>query len=232
MGEFRRLMTIVLVAGIAAGLALAAVQIATIGPLIRVAEQYETATAGHDHPATAAPAEWQPSDGFERTGYTVLGTLLVGIAYAALLFGGAALLSFEVDVRRGILLGLAGFASFALAPALGVAPRPPGVAGAELHSAQIWWIATAIATAIGLALIARARGRWSWRIAGPIVLVAPHLVGAPHAEPARTDALRELSSRFAVTSVATQAVFWLVLGVIGGYVYQKTLSISATSRTA
>jgi cobalt transporter subunit CbtA len=224
MGEFRRLMTIVLVAGIAAGLALAAVQIATIGPLIRVAEQYETATAGHDHPATAAPAEWQPSDGFERTGYTVLGTLLVGIAYAALLFGGAALLSFEVDVRRGILLGLAGFAS--------LAPRPPGVAGAELHSAQIWWIATAIATAIGLALIARARGRWSSRIAGPIVLVAPHLVGAPHAEPARTDALRELSSRFAVTSVATQAVFWLVLGVIGGYVYQKTLSISATSRTA
>lgn len=226
MHAFRGLMTIVLIAGAAAGLLLSAIQHVTIGPLIVQAEAYEHASADHmDHGAAhVAPVahaeEWQPADGLERTSYTVLGTVLTGIAFAALLFGVASLLDLQLTPLRGVWLGVLAFVCCTLAPALGLPPRPPGAAAAELYSAQIWWAGTVLATAVGVWAIARARGSWTRIPTGVLLVLLPHLIGAP--SPIGESAVpKELADTFAIASVATQAVFWIVLGAIGGWALRQ-----------
>src|SRR5437868_8564451 len=78
MDGFRRLMTVVLITGIVAGAVLAALQLIAIRPMIQVAEVYETQLrdAGKLRPEDSM--EWQPSQGFERIGYTIASTVLLG----------------------------------------------------------------------------------------------------------------------------------------------------------
>ncbi len=49
---------------------------------------------------------------------------------------------------------------------------------ADLMDRQIWWIATAAATAGGLALIAF-KGTAVWSMLGVALIAAPHIIGAP-----------------------------------------------------
>ena len=212
MDRFRRLAQIVLLSGAAAGVALFLLQRVVVIPLLQTAETYETAAARGDHPHE----EWQPDEGAERTAYTALGTVLLGIAWAAVLFGGAALAGVELDVRRGVIVALAAFACVTLAPAFGLPPSPPDAAVGDLRARQLWWIATAGLTAAGLFLILRARGNWTLRAIGAFVIALPHLVGAPAATEASL-VPAALERRFAVASVATAGLFWMVLGAAGGY---------------
>ena len=153
MNQFRRLMLVALSSGALAGLLLFAVQHFTVVPLIESAEAYEN--AAHQTAGEAQDHEgWQPADGWQRTSFTALATVLSGIGFGALLFGSLALAGRTVDARRGALWGLAAFACFGLAPALGLPPQPPGVAVADLYARQLWWAGTA------LALSAPARGQW------------------------------------------------------------------------
>lgn len=224
MDAFRRLMGGALVAGAIAGVVLFLLQWGLMLPLIQEAERYEHAAhaahadaAGASGAATGHEAAWEPSEGFERTAYTALGTTLTGIAYAAVFFGVAALLGLTLSGRHAWWLGLAGFACFALGPAIGLPPRPPGAAVPELQAAQIWWLATSLATAVGLWLISGRDSSWQRRGIGILFLLAPHLVGAPR--PHHTDTLpRDLIWQFALASVGTQAVFWLVLAKVGSLV--------------
>jgi cobalt transporter subunit CbtA len=231
MDAFRRLMTVVLIAGAAAGLLLAAVQHVTVGPLIYRAEGHEH--AGHEAHAsergTVTPEEWQLRDGVERIVYTVLGTALTGIAFAAVLFGIASALGLQLNFTRGLLLGLVGFACCALAPAIGVPPKPPGAAAADLHAAQIWCVSSAIATAVGLWTIGRSDGSWIWRVGGMFVIALPHLIGAP-APIGSSPIPPELSRQFAIASVATQAIFWIKLGGLGGLLYARAFRSSSMER--
>jgi cobalt transporter subunit CbtA len=222
LAGFRRLMRVALVAGLSAGAVLAALQFFAIRPMIQVAEVYETALQHAGKLPPDNPLEWQPTEGLERVGYTVASTLLLGVGYAALVFGLASLLGLRIGAREGLLLGIAAFACVSLAPSLGLPPRPPGVEGAELNAAQAWWTATAGATAIGLALIAFAKGRSMWRAAGVGVMLLPHLVGPPSVAPPLTDALRALSVKFALVSIVTQGAFWVVLGTTGGWFTART----------
>lgn len=222
--DFRQLMTHAAGAGLLAGVVLFLVQLAFIRPLIQHAEMleqqrmaHESVAAPHDHDAAAAPVrvEWTPSDGLERTAYTALGTVLTGLAFSAVFFGVASLLGVQLTVRRGVALGAAGFVCFALAPAVGLPPKPPGVAGAPLESAQVWWAATVLFSAVGLWLLTRP-GASSAACAGALlVLAVPHLIGAPQAPPLSVPAV--FAWRFALTSVATQGVFWILLGAMAGW---------------
>jgi cobalt transporter subunit CbtA len=221
--QFRHLMLVVLLSGALAGILLFAMQHRLVVPLIETAETYETA-AEHAMPGMVHEDEgWQPADGIERTAFTALSTMLAGIGFAAVLFGAASLSGRRIDARRGALWGLAGFACFALAPALGLPPKPPGAAVADLYARQLWWGATAAATAGGLWLIL-GRGRsLLMRAAGVALLLLPHLIGAPSAtEPDLVPAA--LMQHFAVASVATSALFWLALGTIGGFLYERIVA--------
>jgi cobalt transporter subunit CbtA len=230
---FRRILTAALVAGLAAGLLATALQAVRVWPLILAAESYEdaaptpalhhgsTGDAAH-HAALAEP--WAPQDGIERMAFTLLFNLLAGFGFALLLNSGLVLrraAGGEANATTGLLWGLAGFASFALAPALGLPPELPGMAAAELLSRQVWWLATAAATAAGIALIALPR-RWPPMIVGAILLIAPHIVGAPHPEAAEASRVpAELAAGFVAASLATAAAFWAALGAVSGWLQHR-----------
>ena len=150
----------------------------------------------------------------------MLTTVLTGVGFAAMLFGVMALAGETINTRHGAVWGLAAFACFSLAPALGLPPQPPGVAVADLHQRQIWWAWTVIATAVGLWFIAGKRRSWLLRICGVVCLLLPHLVGAPVAS-GESSVPDQLVRRFTIASVATSGIFWLLAGALGGFIYSR-----------
>lgn len=230
---FQRVFLTALLAGVAAGLVVFAVQRVKIFPLIERAEVYEAEAERadalrhqHEHggaPQQAAETKWEPAPGFERAAYTLLADVVAGVGFALVLAGAVALAGmrgYRIDVRRGLLWGMAGFVVFTLAPSLGLAPELPGMAAADLVQRQTWWIGTAVATAAGLGLIVFRQG-WPYRLAGIVLLLLPHVVGAPqHAGPGGS-VPPELEAQFVVASLAIAALFWLVLGGLSGWLYPR-----------
>lgn len=167
-----RLLKTGLLAGFLTAIVYTAVQSVTVTPLILEAETYENAAPGHAGAHAGNPlllvhggaeteaaeshhgAGWAPADGLERTFFTFLANLVAAVGFALLLCAAMALRGRPVDARIGLVWGLAGFAAFSLAPALGLPPEVPGAAAGDLTARQTWWAATAAATAGGLALIA------------------------------------------------------------------------------
>jgi cobalt transporter subunit CbtA len=206
-------------AGAAAGFALFLVQWMFVTPLIRQAEVYErqeeSVAAPHDHDET------QAVEGFQRVGYTAIGTVLTGIGFGAVLFGVTSLLGQKLDWRRGARLGVAGFLCVTVAPSLGLPPRPPGVPSPDVHAAQLWWMLTVTCTAAGLCLlIPRNRSRLA-RGGGVFAIALPHLLGAPSVNAAAV-VPRELVWRFAAAAIGTQAMFWVILGALGGWLLARS----------
>ncbi len=214
----RKILTTGVLAGVAAGLFFSIVQIVAVNPLIAEAEILEAAATASTH----APPEvesWSPADGLERTGYTVLTSLLAGVGFGFILAACFALYGGTVDAWRGLLWGLGGYAAFALAPALGLPPEAPGAAAAELIQRQTWWLGTVAATAAGLAVLVFARG-WTIRVAAVVVVALPHLIGAPHIA-GDSGVPSDLVTAFIVASLAATGLFWLALGGISGAVYRR-----------
>lgn len=237
MALFRRIFWVAALAGLIAGLvATAAHQLGTV-PLILQAEVFEQAggeqaggAAGHHHHGPDAASHdaaghhdeeaWAPQDGLERAGYTALGDVLTGIGFALLLVCAYVISGREVDWRRGLLWGLAGFAVFTLAPGLGLHPELPGTESAPLADRQIWWFATVLATAAGLALLVFGRRP----ILAPLaiaLLILPHLYGAPQPEMHHSTAPAGLIQDFAQQAFAANLLFWAVLGALTGYFYSR-----------
>ncbi len=236
----RRIFATAVLAGALSGLFISALQGAHLIPLIHEAEIYEEAAArlhdqaamgtespaalaGHDPAAqgTVAPDRdegWVPREGIERIGFTVVANILAATGFA-LLLAACFTLKGDVDAKRGVIWGLAGFAVFHLAPTLGLPPEPPGGQAAPLQDRQLWWLLTAAATAGGLALVVFARGYFA-KGAGIALMALPHLVWAP--APLRPSAApAELAVLFAVASLATTAAFWAVLGGLSGYFFRR-----------
>lgn len=176
------------------------------------AEGAEPATDGHDH-QHAAGEEASP---LQRHALTVLFAALTYTGFALVLvagFAAAEMMGHQPDLKAGLLWGLAGFAAFQLAPAVGLEPELPGSVSAALENRQIWWAGTAIATGAGLALLAFGRGVPAW-IGGLVLLALPHAIGAPELEGFAGIAPPELASKFAARSLAVGLVAWLALGAI------------------
>jgi cobalt transporter subunit CbtA len=222
--SLRRLLLAAIYAGAASGTLLFALQYVTMGPLIARAESYERAAApasDHDHAEA-----WEPAEGAERTTFTAIGTVLTGIAFAAITLGGAVALGIPLDWRRGAVLGLVGYAVFVAAPSVGLPPAPPGVPGADVAGAQAWWVLTAMSTLAGLIVIGRSpRKQIAWGL-GLALVAAPHLVGAPASQSAGV-VPHELAIRFAWTSVVSRLPFWLVLGCVGGHCLHDEMPLGA-----
>ena len=146
--------------------------------------------------------------------------MLTGIAYALLLGAAMSLRGAVADWRQGLLWGLAGFAVFTLAPSIGLPPKLPGTPVAELADRQVWWVATALLTAGGLALIAFTR-RLPWAVLAVIVIALPHLWGAP-AAPAEASAVPDaLTQRFIAGVTAVSLLFWATLGLATGWLQAR-----------
>lgn len=205
-------MIVVLCSGTLAGLVLFAIQHFTVVPLIEAAERYEKVAEHHQ-------AEWTPADNWERTVWTVITTVLSSIGFAAVLFGFLSLTGRNVSIRQGVQWGLAAFVCFHLAPSLGLPPLPPGVPVADVQQRQLWWMGVVLATAVGLWLI---RGpTWTNRVAGVVCITVPHVIGAPVAVGENT-VPAELLRNFAIASLATTAIYWPLLGIIGGFLSSRS----------
>ena len=221
MEQFRKLLTVALLSGTIAGLLLFTIQHFAIFPLIEKAEIYESA-ANRQMPGMHHDDEgWQPAEGFERTSFTVLSTVVVAIGFAALLFGTAAIAPVSLNWRKGALWGLAAYVCVDLAPAWGLPPQPPGVPVADLYARQLWWVATALATAIAIWLLLDRRKPLPIRLLGLLVFAVPYVVGAPVAA-GESNVPEELIHRFIISSILTTGIFWIALGAVGGLFYQRS----------
>ncbi|UIK05338.1 CbtA family protein [Neorhizobium galegae] len=232
MSLFRNIVFTAVIAGLLSGLLLTVMQSFSTVPLILQAEVFENAApeAGHSHDAApAAPGAaahhheeeaWAPADGFERFIYTLAADMLSAIGFALVLVAASEAFGGFKGWRGGLMFGIAGFLAVILAPGLGLPPELPGMPAAELGPRQIWWVSTAVCTAIGLGLLAYTRSAVFAALA-VVLLIAPHLVGAPLPPSHETAVPMDLHTRFVNAVYATNLVFWAVLGALAGVVREK-----------
>jgi cobalt transporter subunit CbtA len=227
-----------IVAGLIAALVFTVVQSVWVTPLILQGETYEDAAeaAPTHHEAESSGAEhhhdedaWKPQDGWQRTLFTFGANLLMGVGYSFVLVAVYLLWREPRSTLAGALYGLAGFLVFFAAPGLGLPPELPGTAAAELTSRQQWWAMTAVATAAGLFLFC-SQPRWWMRVLALGIIVAPHLIPAPHPAVESSLAPAELQSRFRLATTVCNALFWLSLGMASGGAFRRLVVGGARSR--
>ncbi|WP_300245801.1 CbtA family protein [Pseudomonas sp.] len=213
--------------GLLAALLLTLLQSFWVAPLILQAETYEQAPAveAHEHAAGAMAGHshdaeaWEPEDGWQRVLSTTGGNLVVAVGFA-LMLAGLYTLRAPSHTSQGLLWGLAGYATFCLAPTLGLPPELPGTAAADLVQRQVWWIGAAASTAVGLALIVFA-GNWLLKLLGAAIIAVPHVIGAPQPEVHSMLAPQALETQFKIASQLTNAAFWLALGLISAWLFRR-----------
>ena len=222
-----------MIVGVIAGALLGALQNFTTTPIIIAAEFYEVTadpsaeTDGHSHSHGDEQAEaWGPEDGFERTAYTILASILTAIGFAMLVIAPMAFTK-KTSLLSGLLFGLAGYLSFYVAPSMGLLPEIPGTIAANLEGRQGWWLMTVILTAAGLGCLAFIKS--PFRFFGLGLIAIPHILGAPLPEhhgfanthPEAVAALTDLSNEFILMTAITLFIFWVVLGMLSGYVAKR-----------
>lgn len=203
-----RLLSAALAAGFIAAAVVSGLELTLTSPLILAAERYEHAEpshqaskalpivlahGGHEHATPEAAPEWQPAEGLPRMAFTALATCL---AFA-----------------------IAGFGSVALAPGLGLPPELPGSEAAPLAARQAWWVMTAAATGMGLYLIAIRRSLIAI-LGGLVLLIAPHVAGAPQPPTGASELPAALAAQFAARSLAISFVFWVMIALGFGWAWQ------------
>lgn len=236
-----RMLSAALVAGFLAAVVATGLQLALTSPLILAAERYETQVSAkapvqavlapslmvrvHAHGEVHAPTGgsdtvWEPAPGFQRMAFTALATLVGGVGYALLL--GAVLVACgrEPTMESSVGFAVAGFLAVSLAPALGLPPELPGMPAAPLETRQVWWIMTAAATAMGLYLIAIRRVPITI-LGGLVLIVAPHLAGAPETDHAASALPAGYAAQFAARSLGVSFVFWTVIGLSFAWAWQS-----------
>jgi cobalt transporter subunit CbtA len=245
---FRQLIYAALGVGLLAGVLLTLVQQFQVMPLILAAEQYEstppslpTTQTAHSHHERATVEHghqaWSPEDGNERLGFSLLSNVLAGIGMAMTLLGAMGWLQARRNIQhqdkpyqamiqtkiqtmiQGVGWGMAGFATFFVAPALGLPPEIPGIEAAPIGNRQTWWILTVLSTALSIALVVFAPKRW--KAVGVCLLFVPHLIALPpvpgpeflQTDPNTVAALTQLHHQFIVASTLSNFLYWILLGV-------------------
>lgn len=232
MNMLRNILFVAVLAGLPAGVVMTGLQAASTVPLILQAETFEAAgdaaeaphdlaAPHHDHAAMSTPAAepahehdpeaWSPADGFQRSAFTFLANVVTAIGFGLLLTVATEFAGGIGTWRQGLVWGLAGFATFTLAPNLGLPPELPAMPAADLVARQIWWIGTVAATGAGLALLTFGRSA-GLALLGAALLITPHLIGAPQPLSHDSPIPADLHHRFIVAVTVTNLLFWLLLG--------------------
>jgi cobalt transporter subunit CbtA len=220
VATLRALFFAALIAGIAAGAVASVIQAAKMWPLIAAAEVLEATVPLHHDQGAATPV-WSP-EGPLRPALTVLFNIVAGLGLGLILNALTHLWTLRsgrlFNPSNGVLWGAAGFAAFSLAPAVGLPPELPGMVAGGLIERQLWWIATGCCTASGITLLLCLAG--AWRSAGIVLIVLPHVIGAPHVD-GHGAIPGEMAAAFAAASLGASAVFWVVLGWVSGWMQQR-----------
>ncbi len=224
----QKLLTSAVFAGVAAGLIAAVLQFMFVIPALLEGELFETGARVHfgadgspesDRGAPGLGGEWGRhlmTVGFNIVTYVGFGFLLLAAMAVAEMRGLT-----KITPRQGLIWGLAGFIAIQLAPAFGLPPELPGTPAAEIGPRQAWWLGTLVATALGLWLIAFARGPIA--VVGIVLILVPHLIGAPHLDGYFGVSPPELSAEFATLSLGTSAAGWTALGFLCAWFWTREL---------
>ncbi len=220
---FSRILTSALFAGAAAGLIAALLQLVFVQPVLLHAELYESGQLVHFGGAAVSSAQDIP--GFQplRDGLSILFNMLTYTGFAFVLVAAMSLAErrgHQITSRSGLFWGLAGFVAFHFAPGFSLPPEVPGVAAADVAQRQVWWIATITAAAIAMWLIAYGRNWTAWG-AAIVLLVMPHLIGAPEPEAFAGPVPPELGALFATRAFGVAIAGWIALGSFATYFWQR-----------
>ena len=220
---FLRILTIALFAGFIAGVISAAMQIIFLQPILLHAELYEDGTLTHFGNSSVSGSYLNITFDFQRNALSVLFSALIYTGYAFILtslLAYASSLNLKIDNIRAILFGICGFVTVQLSPAFGLPPELPGVAAAELMPRQIWWFFCVISTGLGFWIIAFG-GKLIFIVIGVILLLTPHIIGAPQPLIFVGPTPPELASHFASRALTIGLVTWSSLGFLTGYFWRK-----------
>lgn len=220
---FQRILTSALFAGFFTGLIAALLQLVFVQPVLLHAELYESGILVHfgADPISAHPG--LPGFDMMRDGLSVLFSALIYVGYALMLvacMGLAAERGHTINARTGLIWGVAGFVAAQFAPAFSLPPEVPGVAAADVGARQIWWWSTVTATALALGLIAFGKSPVAWG-AAVLLLLAPHVIGAPQPDSFAGPVPPELAALFATRALGVGLAAWALLGLFSGYFWQR-----------
>ncbi len=231
-----RLFTSALFAGLAAGLIAVLLQYFLTEPLILEAEQYESGAkvhfAGVPAAQEAAPApssemhmQEDPEDVslFHRFGLAFAADFITFIAWGLIMvagFGVAEHFGRHVSLNDALWWGVGGFVAVHLAPGVGLSPELPGILAAPLHARQIWWVMTVISAAGAMALIGYGRNVLAIG-AALILLVVPHIIGAPELDEFTGKVPPELAGTYVAHAYAVAFAAWMTLSFVAGYFWNR-----------
>lgn len=245
-----RFLLAALAAGLFAGIAMTPLQVTKVVPIILHAEEFEGGghahvsaaqadahvhTDGSSHTAvdqtvaasqntTAhvddAEAETDAPQFFGRFWNTVLANLVTGAGFALLMAGVSMASGVNVTFATGLAWGAAGWMAVQFLPAIGLPPELPGIPYVDLAARQYWWVATVVMSIIGLAMVFLNKGAVS-RAAGVVLILAPHVYGAPQPTDITSAVPAFLAGEFVVATFATTLFFWLTLGLAMGWVMDR-----------
>ncbi|MFD2207662.1 CbtA family protein [Kiloniella antarctica] len=245
----KRIMSTAIIAGLVAGILVSVVHEFTTTPIILYAEEYENSGENHhtllqdatqggvkkanvhsdtqgqiylaDTDSEDGQEEWGPNNRLERTFFTSLANILTGVGFAAILVACFTFSGEKLSGRRGVIWGLAGFAVFTLAPSLGLPPEVPGSMAADLSLRQTWWIATSVATGVGLWVMIFG-SKTPIYLLGLLLIILPHVIGAPQPTEIGGNAPPELAGQFVAASIVVSAIFWVILGWTSGALWKHS----------
>lgn len=220
---FQKILTSALLAGFCAGLLAALLQLVFVQPVLLHAELYEGGDLVHFGAEAVSAHPDLPGFDAVRDGLSILFTALIYVGYAVILVACMSIAAdrgYEIDAGRGLLWGIAGFVAFHFAPGFSLPPEVPGVAAADTGERQVWWWATVAATALGLALIAFGRHWVAW-IAAAVLILAPHVIGAPHPDAFAGPVPPEIGALFAARALGVGFAVWALLGLLAGHFWQR-----------
>ena len=234
-----RFLLAALAAGLLAGILMTPVQYRQVVPIILHAETFE---GGHAHGAAAqdhahedgaahdAAHERVASDVaaneeapllLGRFWNTFVANLITGAGFALLMAGVSLVSGVSVRFSTGLAWGAAGWLAVQFLPGLGLPPELPGFPYVDLQARQVWWSATVVASAAGMALLFL-RPETLARVLGVALLVGPHFYGAPQPVDIASNVPAYLAAEYVMAALSTTLFFWLALGLLLGFLMDRS----------
>lgn len=224
-----------IISGVFAGALLSMVQQFYVLPLILEAESYEIKTIQHSHsdqthnPDQTQQLEWSPEDGNERSLFTLMTNILLGIGFSLLIIT-LMTATKHSGWQSGLFWGLAGFCVFYLSPSLGLPPELPGSINAKLEHRQLWWVATVLSTAIGFSLLFL-NPAMTFKIFGVLFIVIPHFFSTTSTIEAVSSVPVELTNSFIISTTFANIFFWCIIGALNGVLKSRYFESGPLQKT-
>jgi predicted cobalt transporter CbtA len=233
---------ITLLAGAIAGTILGAINQVVVEPYVDHAIELEMRNTAQSGQVITNPAEFAAYRFWQKGGEIIAGTILglsIGSLYGIVFAYTRGSISGINNKKKALIVASIMWFVLFLMPALKYPPNPPAVGNPETiyyrQSLYVAFLAISGFSALGLAflyrkmMVASSNNTKKKAIIIPSAVYAAIMAGAYLAMPANPDPINapiDLVIGFRITSAITISMFWAVLGVIFGALWDKANFIS------